>query len=314
LTTETYNNATNEDFLKIYELEQSAERATLLNKIDDAISYHATARDNLQRIIDSNFPKGKDKGADRSSDWYNTRATLEVLKKQILQRIAELKAYKVEYETLKKKQKLNEKKKNGNISENPDDKRDRVGEKIIAPSKSPQLGAFIDKINTALISTLNIDAVHDVNLDRLPYINDNAINSIEHELQLLNFKENYIKQSQLSLDELVQRNKLISQLNSYYRSELAANRQFVSRVISVVRSASDKNTNSTKNTKDDEIPYRKIIADLQRRISDLETSNDAAQNEMAALKERWNNLVKTARRKKDQQAKNMDKQRRETTT
>ena len=75
----------------------------------------------------------------------------------------------------------------------------------------------------------------------------------------------------------------------------------------------DKSTEKAKSHNGDATPYRNIIADLQKKISDLETSNHEAQNQIAALKERWNNLVKTARRKKDQQVKNLEKQRREST-
>lgn len=154
------------------------------------------------------------------------------------------------------------------------------------------------EIETSLLKNLNIkmsDIPSNSRSYKVPMINKSQINQIEHSLQLLNFKGS---------DDLKLRNEYLTKLNMFYYSEMLAQQEVIKDVVSVVKDLESGMENNPRWTKVNQINDESVltmVGELQQRISDLEREKLHMENEIVKLKERWNNLVEGARRRKEQE-------------
>lgn len=176
--------------------------------MEDAISYHSDASSKIDDVIDQLNRSHKSE-----TDEFNTIKSLRVLQSQINSRIAQLRL-------------IDEKGKRSNNN----GKSDNQNKGIISQRDS----IIIQKINKDLIDTLSIDALHDSTLTKVPLINNDQINTLEHKIQILNFKEKSLKKL-LTQDEIVTKCKYLSQLNSCYYNEIHVNHEFIKRVVSLIK-------------------------------------------------------------------------------
>ena len=154
------------------------------------------------------------------------------------------------------------------------------------------------EIETSLLKNLNIkmsDVPNNTRSYKVPMINKPQINQIEHSLQLLNFKGS---------DDLKLRNEYLTKLNMFYYSEMLAQQEVIKDVVSVVKDLESGMENNPRWTKVNQINDESVLAmvgEFQQRISNLEREKLHMENEIVKLKERWNNLVEGARRRKEQE-------------
>lgn len=244
---------------EVYDLEQEAETATLQRDFDKASEYHTKAADKLTRVIENT-----------SEDEFHTRESLQMLKFQILDRIKQLdrfatdKAYKQPTPTI---------------------------ESTVYSSEP-----LISAINMSLIKNLNIDVLKD-SPDKVKFIDADKINLLEHQLQLLNFKEKSSK-SALSIEEVRLKSKLLEELNSVYYTELMANKEFVKSLSGILQEGTENPVASTESLDRDE-QFQATIGELQQKISELQREKLQLEDQIVMSKERWNNLVENARKRKD---------------
>lgn len=160
------------------------------------------------------------------------------------------------------------------------------------------VNSSIAEIETSLLKNLNIrmsEVPNNTRSYKVPMINKSQINQIEHSLQLLNFKGS---------DDLKLRNEYLTKLNMFYYSEMLAQQEVIKDVICVVKDLEpgmEKNPKWTKVSQINDESVLDIIGELQQRISTLEREKLHMENEIVKLKERWNNLVEGARRRKEQE-------------
>ncbi|QPG76921.1 hypothetical protein FOA43_004315 [Brettanomyces nanus] len=143
-------------------------------------------------------------------------------------------------------------------------------DKLEPPSIS--LSVFLDRLNSSLIRTLNIDSKNDKALNKVPFIQHDKINSLEHNLQLLNFKEKSTRQTSVKLEDVEEKNRLLTELNSLYYDELMADHHFIKRVITLIQSVS--NGEPMEDASDSERQQlRKTIGELQKQIDEMQGNN-----------------------------------------
>ena len=90
----------------------------------------------------------------------------------------------------------------------------------------------------------------------------------------------------------------------FYYSEMLAQQEVIKDVVSVVKDLESGMENNPRWTKVNQINDESVLAmvgEFQQRISNLEREKLHMENEIVKLKERWNNLVEGARRRKEQE-------------
>ncbi|VEU19442.1 DEKNAAC100116 [Brettanomyces naardenensis] len=283
---------TNPSLYQVYDLEQEAERAILEGEFDKAIERHSEAISGLSDVL-SHIKDGKRQNDEKGLvlDDYGAIRSLEVLKEQINIRIDQLTQYKRE-------------------PVHRNSHKEEINNSLLGGRDEILLNTLVDRINLALIRTLNIDARNDEPISKVHFIQSEKINALEHKLQILNFKEKSSKQTTLKLEDIQTKNTLLEELNSLYYSELMANHELVKRVVSGIQSLSKNNSESesteTKEIKptgpqDENTQLKIAVSELQQRNAELERTKVSLEDQIVLLKERWNNLVKSARKRKDEQ-------------
>lgn len=234
---------------------------------------------------------------DGAKDEFGAVDSLMVLKNQITSRIAQLNSM------LKEKTKVDNSNSSGNA------KTAEPNKALTAHSPSPlpytstlqnvsiQLfNSTLADIETSLLKNLNIrisNAPSNTRNFKIPLINKDQINQIEHSLQLLNFKGS---------DDLKLRNEYLTKLNMLYYSEMLAEQQTIKDVVSVIKDVESIMESDNKWKKVDQITddsVTEMLGELQQRISGLEREKLHMENQIVRLKERWNTLVENVRRRKE---------------
>lgn len=226
-------------------------------------------------------------------DEFGVVDSLEVLRNQITSRLNQLENL-MRYEQMEKKANLTK-----NSSKGSSSKTNNISTKPLIENASLQLfHSTIAELETSLLKNLNIRAnevPNNIKSYKVPLINKTEINQIEHSLQLLNFKGS---------DDLKLRNDYLTKLNTLYYSEMLADQEVIKDVVTVIKDVESGMENNKKWTKINQITDESafnIIDELQKKISNLEREKLHMENEIIKLKERWNNLVEGARRRKEQE-------------
>lgn len=275
--------------IQIYQSEQDAERATHNQDYISAIHHHNNAITKLNMLVTKILQENK-------RDEFGVVDSLEVLRNQITSRLNQLQNL-IRYEQMQKKSNTNNTSSKGLSSINKTNDLSSISTKPSIENASLQLfHSTIAEIETSLLKNLNIrinEIPNNVNFYKVPMINKAEINQIEHSLQLLNFKGS---------DDLKLRNDYLTKLNMLYYSEMLADQEVVKDVVTVIKDVESGMENNKKWTKinqiNDESAFN-IIDELQKKISTLEREKLHMENEIVKLKERWNNLVEGARRRKE---------------
>lgn len=237
------------------------------------MNHHSNAITKLNLLINSiverNLP-----------DDFGVLDSLKVLQNQITSRISQL-------------QKLS----TSNISQAPNHVRNNSLPSIsiqstIGNASLQMLNATIADIQNSLVKNVNVTD------SKVSLINKEKINHLEHELQLLNFKNS---------TDLKLKNELLTKLNMLYYSEIVAFQESSTEILNTIKNinltmSNDDNDNNKDhdnnhwisiNQPNDESTH-KVIHGLQMKISALERDKLHMENEIVKLKERWNDLMENS--------------------
>ncbi|KAH3668505.1 hypothetical protein OGAPHI_002259 [Ogataea philodendri] len=139
-----------------------------------------------------------------------------------------------------------------------------------------------DQIRLLMAKDLN----YDMETNKVKFIDQEKINQLEHELQLLNFKEKSSKQQ--TLEEAKLKTDTLTDLNLVYYSELMASHEFIKDLLKLL------GTGPQQNDIDQYQELKTTIDDLQQKLATQERDRILLENQIIKLKERWNNLVESA--------------------
>ncbi|GME74382.1 unnamed protein product [Ambrosiozyma monospora] len=320
----------------VYELEQEAERATLKNDLTTAIKFHSQSINKLDDVIQK-IQKNDSSGSNR---YFQTLQSLQLLKTQAQSRVDQLKLIKDRRHQQQQRLGSNgnkaqtsqqqlamlvqaaQGKKTGSLQQQQQLKHlvssestsanqytNTSNDNVNATGELQLIQALTSRISISLLKNLNVSfnptAMAPTSTPKVQFIEHQKINDLEHQLQLLNFKEKYTKSTE-NMDDLKFKNDLLANLNLIYYSELLANQEFVKELLGSLKlvnqlqltdETNDESTDSGDKITDKEL--RDIIQQQQLRISGLERDKIMLENQIVKLKERWNGLVENARRRKE---------------
>lgn len=289
--------------IQIYQSEQDAERATRNKDYVSAIQYHNNAITKLNVLATRILQKD-------TQDEFGVADSLLVLRNQITSSLNRLQTL-IKAEQLKKTGtgktesspgKLGKfSKSTTGINTTPLKESSSSPVPVLPAMENASLELFnstLAEIETSLLKNLNIrisNVPNNTKNYKFSMINKQEINQTEHSLQLLNFKGS---------DDLKLRNEYLTKLNMLYYSEMLAEQEVIKDVVSSIKDFELGMENNKKWTKinqiNDESVFQ-VIGELQHKISGLERDKLHMENEIVRLKERWNNLVEGARRRKEQE-------------
>ncbi|KAG7841332.1 hypothetical protein KL942_001211 [Ogataea angusta] len=225
-----------------------------------SISCHESSIALLQDIID--------RIAEESLiNHFNTLNSLTTLKSQIVKRIDQLKLVQKSKEYNQQREKTPVKEKE--LCEEPDNQ------------------MLIEHIKLLMVKDLNFD----LSSNKVKFIEQDKINKLEHDLQLINFKEKSSKQQ--GIEELKVKNSVLTELNLVYYSELMANHEFIRDLLELLKNGPSQQSG------DQYEQLKNVIDQLQQKIATQERDRIVLENQIIKLKERWNNLVESARKRKE---------------
>lgn len=144
--------------------------------------------------------------------------------------------------------------------------------------------SFLKNVN------LNIDNTPKQKTYKIPYIDKDKISHLEHSLQLITIGGG------LTDKDYRLKNEYLSQLNSLYYTELRSCQDCLSDIMGILKE--DSNPTQLQSSE----PQDEVIGELQRRVNSLEREKIQMEVQIVKLKERWNGLVESARKRKESQS------------
>ncbi|OWB54289.1 hypothetical protein B5S28_g134 [[Candida] boidinii] len=194
---------------------------------------------------------------------------------------------------------------------------------------------MINRINRSMILNLNLDLNNFLLGNGVPkklnLLDQQKINDLEHKLQLINFHElsskktnitsnskNKIKNSNNTNNDSNNNNhdsqkvEVLHELSSIYASQLANQSHFILDLIKIISSQNNmiyNNTNEPNEYQDTNgytesiKSYQMVIENLQEEKSTLQRDKVLLEDQVVKLKERWNGLIESARRRKEMKEK-----------
>ncbi|GME73216.1 unnamed protein product [[Candida] boidinii] len=189
---------------------------------------------------------------------------------------------------------------------------------------------MINQINRSMILNLNIDLNNFLLGNGVPkklnLLDQQKINDLEHKLQLINFHELSSKKSNISSNSKnkkfnsqnndsnnnnnhdSQKVEILHELSSIYANQLANQSHFILDLIKIISSQNNIIYNTTNEST--EYPdtngyteniksYQMVIENLQEEKSSLQRDKVLLEDQVVKLKERWNGLIESARRRKE---------------
>ncbi|GMF09977.1 unnamed protein product [[Candida] boidinii] len=190
---------------------------------------------------------------------------------------------------------------------------------------------MINQINRSMILNLNIDLNNFLLGNGVPkklnLLDQQKINDLEHKLQLINFHELSSKKSNISSNSKnkkfnsqnidsnnnnnnhdSQKVEILHELSSIYANQLANQSHFILDLIKIISSQNNIIYNTTNEST--EYPdtngyteniksYQMVIENLQEGKSSLQRDKVLLEDQVVKLKERWNGLIESARRRKE---------------
>lgn len=155
--------------------------------------------------------------------------------------------------------------------------------------------SFVKNVN------INIDSLKSSKNFKIPFIDKDKISHLEHSLQLLTIGTGTNQDIKL-------KNEYLTQLNSLYYTELMSTHNCLSDIIRVLKDDSfDSNAGDEESRDDTMIDFQnETIGQLQKRVNSLERDKMQMELQIIKLKERWNGLVESARKRRESQSKEND--------
>ncbi|CDK25366.1 unnamed protein product [Kuraishia capsulata CBS 1993] len=254
---------------RAYQLESDAERATLRGDISKAIEYHEKAYEVLKEFTkETEGPGQKENGLDE--DFGVTKA-IHTLLSQIDRRMEELRKVK----------KLRERPSTQNLERTPEKTKQAEQDKSSADM-------LINQINVLLIKNLNVDLT-DKSLGQIELPAELQVQDLQHKLRIIGLSDS--KKKNLSLE-----NEMLTKLNAYYQSQIHTQKTFIVELYELLLKSSSQGVPSIPHYKEE---YKVIIGDLQQKLSEVEKDKVILESQVVKLKERWNGLVESARKRKE---------------
>lgn len=174
------------------------------------------------------------------------------------------------------------------------------------------LNYMLNEIRVSFIKNINWDITNipKHKTYKIPFIDKDKISHLEHSLQLMTIGGGN------SDKDIKLKNDYLSQLNALYYTELRSCQDCLSDIISVLKADTDQisdfnlipgvDSDSKENTIIAD-PQNETIGKLQRRVNSLEREKIQMEIQIVKLKERWNGLVESARKRKESQSKTNQK-------